>query len=64
MVVLDLEAAHCSNAEFIKLAQTHGLKTFGERLVVHYQICDEALKRLERLMEDVIKGKKIPNGLV
>lgn len=63
MVVLDLEAAHCSNAEFIKLAQSHGLKMLGERLVVHYQISDEALERLERLMQDVMKGKKIPNSL-
>jgi len=61
MVILDLEAARCSNAEFIKLAQTHGLRVMGERLVVHYQISDEALERLERLMQDVINGKKIPN---
>jgi len=62
MVVLDLDAAHCSNAEFIKLAQTHGLKMLCERLVVHYQISDEALERLERLMQDVMKGKRIPNS--
>jgi threonine aldolase len=55
MVILDLEAAHCSNAEFIKLAQTHGLRMLCERLVVHYQISDDALERLERLMEDVLK---------
>lgn len=64
MVILDLEAAHCNNAEFIKLAQTYGLKILGERLVVHYQISDEAFQRLERLMEDVMEGKKIPNSCV
>lgn len=62
MVCVDLEAANCSKPDFIKLAEKHGLRMMGDRLVVHYQISAEALQRLEKLFKDVFVGKKVSNG--
>jgi threonine aldolase len=62
MVCVDLDAAGCSKEDFVKLAEKHGLRMLGERLVVHYQVSEEALQRLEKLMEDIMAGKRILNG--
>ncbi|KAF2096447.1 hypothetical protein NA57DRAFT_67185 [Rhizodiscina lignyota] len=64
MVWLNLKAAGISADEFIKLAQTEGLRTMGGRLVVHYQICEEAIQRLESLAKRILKGgeKRVANG--
>ena len=54
MVWIDLEDTGVSNGEFVEIAQQHGLKFEGPRLVVHYQICDDAVARLEQVMNEVI----------
>jgi threonine aldolase len=51
MVWLDLEAAGCRSDEFVELAKGEGLKMLGGRLVVHYQISDDAITGLEKLMD-------------
>lgn len=56
MVWLDIEKAGISKDDFIKLAQKHGIRTMGGRLVVHYQISEEAISKLEKLMTDVLKN--------
>lgn len=63
MVWFDLEAAGISAHDFIAEGEKVGLKLLGGRLVVHYQIGDEAIKRLEKLMKAVLKGKQL-NGEV
>lgn len=55
MVWLDIDKAGISKDDFIKLAQEHGIRTMGGRLVVHYQISEEAISKLGGLMEDVLK---------
>ena len=50
MVWLDLEGR--SNSNFIEIASKYGLKTGGGRLVVHYQICDDAVLRLSTVMDE------------
>lgn len=66
MVWLDLAEAGISNAEFKELGAEKGLKVLSGRLVVHYQISDEAVRRLEELMKEVINrtgsSKKQPVG--
>lgn len=64
MVWFDLKAAGIGKDEFIKLAQTEGLRIMGGRLVVHYQICEEAIQRLERLARRILKRgeKRVANG--
>ncbi|KKA30809.1 hypothetical protein TD95_003670 [Thielaviopsis punctulata] len=50
MVWLDLDAIGCPAADFVEILKEQGLKTFGPRLVVHYQVAEnaeEVLKRLE-----------------
>ncbi|KAF2146548.1 uncharacterized protein K452DRAFT_282721 [Aplosporella prunicola CBS 121167] len=58
MVWLDLEKAGMSADDLIVRAQEKGLRLGGGRLVAHYQICEEAIGRLEELMRDILQGKK------
>jgi threonine aldolase len=60
MVWLDLDGAGVSNKDFVEIAKKHGLKVLGGRLVVHYQVCDEAIKRLEKVMEEVMSKPAFP----
>ncbi|KAK5117525.1 hypothetical protein LTR62_004947 [Meristemomyces frigidus] len=59
MVWFDLEAAGVSAEEFVEMGEKMGVRLLGGRLVVHYQIGDEAVERLKRLMEGVFKGRKV-----
>lgn len=59
MVWFDLEAAGISVEEFIKMGDKAGLRLLGGRLVVHYQIGDEAVRRLDKLMRAVLKGEQL-----
>jgi len=54
MVWLDLESAGVSNREFASLGKEKGLKLLSGRLVVHYQISDDAVDALESLMKEVL----------
>ena len=58
MVWFDLPAAGISAEDFINEGQKVGLRLLGGRLVVHYQIGDEAVKKLDSLMRVVLKGEK------
>ena len=57
MCWFDLEAAGVSVPEFVEVGVKEGLRFLGGRLVVHYQIGEEAIRRLDRVM-DVILGRK------
>lgn len=54
MVWLDLEDAGISNAEFRELGKENRLKVLGGRLVVHYQISEEAVNTLESVMKEIL----------
>lgn len=59
MVWPDLDNVNCSGDEFVKLGKEHGLRLLaGGRLVVHYQISDEAVDKLEVVMEEIMKTKE------
>lgn len=64
MVWFDLDAAGLSSKEFIELGQQMGLRFMGGRLVVHYQIGDEAVQRLEKVMQAIFQRKQVANGNV
>jgi len=57
MVWLDLGEAGCGVEEFVAVARREGVKVMGGRLVVHYQISEEAVGRLGRVMDVVLKGR-------
>lgn len=57
MVWLDLEDVACREPQLVELAKEHGLRLLGGRLVVHYQISDEAVYRLEEVMKLLISRK-------
>lgn len=54
MVWLDLVDLGVDGKEFVKVLEKHGLRCYASRIVVHYQICDDAVARLERAMEEVL----------
>ncbi|KAH8820381.1 pyridoxal phosphate-dependent transferase [Xylogone sp. PMI_703] len=59
MVWLDIADVGVSGAEFVELGKQRGLKVLaGGRLVVHYQIGDEAVAKLEEVMKEMIKRKE------
>jgi threonine aldolase len=64
MVWLDLAEAGCPDSRFAELAAEEGLKARGGRLVVHYQITQEAIERLGRIMNQVLKDNSERNGEV
>ena len=65
MVWFDLEAAGTDAKKFIEDGERAGLRLMGGRLVVHYQIGDEAVRRLDVLMRAVLKGESLQgNGKV
>jgi threonine aldolase len=58
MVWFDLEECGVTEEEFVELGKQHGLRLLGGRLVVHYQISDEAVERLRGLLGIVMARKK------
>ena len=63
MVWFDLKAAGITAEKFIEEGQKVGLRLLGGRLVVHYQIGEDALERVEKLAQVVLQGKQA-NGTV
>jgi threonine aldolase len=61
MVWFNLEDLHLTGDEFAAIGKKHGLRFLAGRLVVHYQIGDEAVERLEGVMKEAI-GRKHANG--
>jgi threonine aldolase len=65
MVWLDLEAAGIEGSDFVECGKKHGLKFYAGRIVVHYQIKDEAIEKLGLVMDEVLaaaKAKTITGG--
>ncbi|KAJ9635338.1 hypothetical protein H2204_005899 [Knufia peltigerae] len=54
MVWLDINHAGYSAEKFAELAAIEGIKANGGRLVVHYQITDDAVERLGRVMDRML----------
>jgi threonine aldolase len=57
MIWLDLAHAEISAEKFIEEGQKAGLRLSGGRLVMHHQIGDEAMLRLETLIKAVLKNE-------
>ncbi|KAK2748777.1 hypothetical protein FQN57_000358 [Myotisia sp. PD_48] len=57
MVWIDLDAAGISFVDWEEIGRQEGLKLMGDRLVLHYQISEEAMTRLERVMDRAFKGE-------
>ncbi|KAI0880415.1 pyridoxal phosphate-dependent transferase [Annulohypoxylon maeteangense] len=53
MVWLDLKSLNCSPSRFSQLGHQAGLKISGNRLITHYQIGEEAIRRLSGIFENV-----------
>jgi threonine aldolase len=58
MVWLDIQREGVSAEEFAQLSAEQGLKARGGRLVVHYQISDDAVQKLERVMDAILAKRQ------
>lgn len=58
MVWLDIDDCGVSADEMAIIAEEEGIKGRGGRLVIHYQISDEAVRRLERVMDRMLEKKQ------
>ncbi|KAF2874722.1 pyridoxal phosphate-dependent transferase [Massariosphaeria phaeospora] len=58
MVWLDIEANGIELDRFIELGERYGVRLFGGRLVVHYQIGEEAVERLGQVFGEVLTGEE------
>lgn len=67
MVWLDVDAAGVSEEEFVEMGVKEGVRFLGGRVVVHYQVCEEAVERLARVMDAVLSAKpkktEVENGV-
>jgi len=53
MAILELEKAGVDCVQFREMGKERGLRLTRGRIVVHFQICEEAVVRLETLLRDV-----------
>ncbi|KAL8714404.1 MAG: hypothetical protein Q9220_001737 [cf. Caloplaca sp. 1 TL-2023] len=56
MVWFDLEHAGVGVKEFVEAGVREGVRLLGGRCVVHYQVGEEGVRRLGRVMDIVLKG--------
>lgn len=54
---LNLQAAECSAEDFNKVGDDHGFRVDGQRLVLHHQTSNDAIRRLRLAFEDVFGAK-------
>ena len=62
MVWLDIADCGVTADEMAEIAAEEGIKGRGGRLVIHYQISEEAVRRLERVMDRMLEKKKRSGG--
>jgi threonine aldolase len=58
MVWLDIADCGVSADEMAEMAAEEGIKGRGGRLVIHYQISEDAVKRLERVMDRMLAKRE------
>lgn len=57
MLWLDLDSMGCSGSKFTQLGAEQGLKLSGNRIITHYQIGAEGIRRLAAVFEKVAEEK-------
>ncbi|KAJ5757562.1 uncharacterized protein N7511_006256 [Penicillium nucicola] len=64
MVLLDLPYSGITVDEAIRVAKEEGIKLMGGRVVVHHQIIDEAMVRLERVFDRLMAPKESSDKVI
>ncbi|OAQ74122.1 beta-eliminating lyase [Pochonia chlamydosporia 170] len=65
MVWLDLGASGVDTKRWNEIGRRHGIKLDGKRVVLHHQICDDAVLRLGKVMDECLQRARNtgnPNG--
>ncbi|ORY14540.1 pyridoxal phosphate-dependent transferase [Clohesyomyces aquaticus] len=58
MVWLDIEGQGIEATKWVELAEKYGVRMMSGRLVVHYQIGEEAIERLRQIFTEALRGQK------
>ncbi|KAF2019873.1 hypothetical protein BU24DRAFT_128291 [Aaosphaeria arxii CBS 175.79] len=58
MVWLEADGVTISDPRWTELGQKYGLRMMGGRLVVHYQITDEAIERAIQVFKEIVTGEQ------
>jgi threonine aldolase len=58
MLWINLESISVKYDDVARIATGHGIRAFGDRFVVHYQVSDEAISRLKSCMKALINHEK------
>ena len=64
MVWLDLPHSGITVDEVISAGKEEGVKLMSGRIIVHHQISDEAIVRLEKVFDRLLSSKEKKNGEV
>jgi threonine aldolase len=59
MLWLDLESMQCSPGRFVEIGAQHGLMLSGNRVITHYQVGEDTVRRLGEVFEVVAKEKAL-----
>lgn len=62
MVWLDLEDAGLTGEKLVEAGVREGVRLLGGRVVVHYQICEEAVERFGRVMDAILPSQPRKNA--
>lgn len=57
-VFIDLAASKINNDFFVQAAEKHNIKAYGSRLAFHYQISDEAIENLKKVLKETAEEAK------
>ncbi|KAL2808563.1 pyridoxal phosphate-dependent transferase [Aspergillus granulosus] len=57
MVWLDIEASGLGPNDLAEIGKEKGLRLLGNRIVIHYQVSDDAISRLEEVFDLAMKGQ-------
>ncbi|KAL4734849.1 pyridoxal phosphate-dependent transferase [Aspergillus similis] len=57
MVWLDIEASGLGPNDLAETGKEKGLKLLGNRIVIHYQVSEEAIDRLEQVFDLALRGQ-------
>lgn len=58
MIWLDLGSIGLTVDEWVEMAKEQGIVLNGGRLVIHYQLASDAIERLEKLFDTVLKSRR------
>lgn len=57
-VFIDLAASKIDNDFFVKAAEKHNVRAYGSRIAFHYQVSDEAVENIKKVLKETAEEAK------